>query len=62
MIANCSTLITQYSTVVYTGIALGKEVHSYFDVSDAPAAGPAFKMGGHREGISRPRAVLCSRK
>ena len=33
MIANCSALITQYSTVVYTGIALGKEVHSYFDVS-----------------------------
>lgn len=33
MIANCSALITQYSTVVYTGIALGKEVHSYFDVT-----------------------------
>ncbi|MBP8002647.1 MAG: hypothetical protein KA314_19965 [Chloroflexi bacterium] len=33
MIANCATLITQYSTVVYTGIALGKEVHSYFDVN-----------------------------
>lgn len=33
MIANCAALITQYSTVVYTGIALGKEVHSYFDVN-----------------------------
>lgn len=32
MIANCDVLITQYSTVVYTGLALGKEVHSYFDV------------------------------
>ena len=32
MIANCSELITQFSTVVYTGIALGKKVHSYFDV------------------------------
>lgn len=33
MIANCDVLITQYSTVVYTGLALGKEVHSYFDVA-----------------------------
>ena len=32
MIANCSVLITQYSSVVYVGIALGKEVYSYFDV------------------------------
>lgn len=32
MIANCAELITQYSTVVYVGIALGKKVHSYFDV------------------------------
>lgn len=32
MIANCDVLITQYSTVVYTGILLGKEVYSYFDV------------------------------
>ena len=34
MIANCSELITQYSTVVYTGIALGKKVHSWFDVDE----------------------------
>lgn len=32
MIANCSELITQYSTVVYIGIALGKPVHSYFNI------------------------------
>ena len=32
MIANCDALITQYSSVVYVGLALGKEVHSYFDV------------------------------
>ncbi|MCZ2443923.1 MAG: hypothetical protein LC101_09140 [Flavobacteriales bacterium] len=31
MIANCQELITQYSTVVYIGMALGKPVHSYFD-------------------------------
>lgn len=32
MIANCEVLITKYSTVVYAGLALGKEVHSYFDI------------------------------
>jgi hypothetical protein len=32
MVANCDELITQYSTVVYIGIALGKKVYSYFDV------------------------------
>jgi len=32
MIANCSVLMTQYSTVAYVGLALGKEVHSFFDV------------------------------
>ncbi len=31
MIANCTELITQYSTVVYVGMALGKKVHSFFD-------------------------------
>lgn len=30
MIANCDVLITQYSSVVYVGLALGKEVHSNF--------------------------------
>lgn len=32
MIANCDVLITKYSSVVYVGLALGKEVHSYFDL------------------------------
>jgi len=31
MIANCSTLVAQYSSVAFTGAALGKEVHSYLD-------------------------------
>lgn len=34
MIANCEALVTQYSTVVYTGLALGKECHSYFDLDE----------------------------
>ncbi len=32
MIANCSVLVTKYSSVVYVGLALGKQVHSYFDL------------------------------
>jgi hypothetical protein len=31
MIANCSALVAQYSTVAFTAAALGKEVHSYID-------------------------------
>ncbi len=34
MIANCQELITQYSTLVYVGIVLGKKVHSYFDLNE----------------------------
>lgn len=32
MIANCDVLITRYSSVVYIGLALGKEVYSDFEV------------------------------
>lgn len=32
MIANCDVLVTAYSSVVYYGIALGKEVYSNFDL------------------------------
>jgi hypothetical protein len=32
MIANCDVLITQYSSTVFVGLALGKEVHSYNDL------------------------------
>lgn len=34
MIANCSVLITQFSTVTYIGLALGKEVYSYLDLDE----------------------------
>jgi hypothetical protein len=34
MVANCQELITQFSTLVYVGIVLGKKVHSYFDVNE----------------------------
>ena len=34
MVANCDMLITQYSTLAYVGLALGKEVYSYFDLDE----------------------------
>jgi hypothetical protein len=34
MIANSSALVTRYSTVVYTGLALNKEVYSKFDLQN----------------------------
>jgi len=49
MIANCCELITQYSTVVYTGIALGKPVHSYFNVDELKRLAPV-QNGGRSSG------------
>jgi hypothetical protein len=34
MIANCSVLITQWSSTVFVGLALGKEVHSFHDLAE----------------------------
>jgi len=34
MIANCDVLITRFSSVVYVGMALGKEVYSEFDMNE----------------------------
>jgi hypothetical protein len=31
MVANCDALVTQYSSTAFVGVALGREVHSYFD-------------------------------
>ncbi len=56
MIANCSELITQYSTVVYTGIALGKKVYSYFDVEDLKKLAPIQNDGTSAKNI----ANICS--
>lgn len=45
MIANCQTLITKYSSVVYIGIALGKEVYSWFDLQELKRMTP-IQNGG----------------
>jgi hypothetical protein len=45
MIANCEVLVTQYSSVVYVGLALGKECHSYFDLDQLRRLTP-WQNGG----------------
>ena len=57
MIANCDELITQFSTVVYTGIALGKPVHSYFDVEKLKKLAPV-----QNGGVSASRIADICRK
>lgn len=53
MIANCCELITQYSTVVYTGIALGKKVYSYFDVEELKRLAPIQNGGTSAKNIAQ---------
>jgi len=53
MIANSVELITQYSTVVYTGIGLGKKVHSYFPLEDLYAQMPIQNKGKSAENIAK---------
>ncbi|MGZ3757255.1 MAG: hypothetical protein ACXVAY_07505 [Mucilaginibacter sp.] len=55
MIANCSELITQYSTVVFTGITLGKKVHSWFDVEELKRLTPIQNNGTSAKNI----AAIC---
>ncbi len=53
MIANCDELITQFSTVVYVGIALGKKVHSYFDVDELHRLAPVQNEGTSAKNIAQ---------
>jgi hypothetical protein len=52
MIANCEVLIAQYSSCVYIGIALGKEVLSYFDVDDLRRLTPIQNGGTSARNIA----------
>lgn len=52
MIAHCEELITQYSTVVYIGLALNKKVHSYFDVEELKRKAPIQNGGRSAEHIA----------
>ena len=53
MIANCDEFITQYSSSVYVGMALGKKVHSYFDEKDLKAQMPIQNKGKSAQNIAQ---------
>jgi CDP-Glycerol:Poly(glycerophosphate) glycerophosphotransferase len=52
MIANCDVLVTQYSSVVYVGLSLGKEVHSYFDLNSLREMTPLQNGGTSARNIA----------
>jgi galactitol-specific phosphotransferase system IIB component len=63
MIANCDVLITRYSTVVYVGIALGKEVYSAFNLQELKRQCPIQNSGMSAVNIARIcREMIESRR
>ena len=52
MIANCAILIAQNSSVIYTGLALGKEVHSSLDRATLQKLAPVQNGGKSAERIA----------
>ncbi len=60
MIANCEVLITRFSTVVYIGLALGKEVYSEFDMEELRRQTPIQNGGTSARNIADVcRSVLA---
>ncbi len=58
MIANCKTLITRFSSVVYVGLALGKKVYSEFDINQLKKLTPIQNDGNSAYNI----ALICEHK
>lgn len=61
MIANCDVLLTKWSSVVYIGIALGKEVYSNFDLAELQRLVPLQNASGARN-IARVCGMLLDPK
>jgi len=61
MIANCDVLITQWSSTVFVGLALGKEVYSNFDVDELRRLCPVQNGGTSGQRIAEVcREVLAA--
>lgn len=68
MIANCEVLVTQWSSTVFVGMALGKEVHTNFDKDELAKLAPIQNGGTSakniaevcREVIAIPKAELLA--
>lgn len=53
MIANCEEFITQYSSAVYVGMALGKKVHSFFGMEELKRQMPIQNGGNSAKNIAK---------
>jgi hypothetical protein len=62
MIANCAVLITQYSSTVFVGLALGKEVHSSFDLAELRRLMPIQNRSAARSIAEVCRGVLAEQE
>lgn len=60
MIANCSVLVTQWSSTVFVGLALGKEVHSFHDMAQIKRLLPDQHGEAARRIASVCREVLAA--
>jgi hypothetical protein len=59
MIANCDVLVTQWSSVAFVGLALGKEVHSNFTHEELTRLCPQQNTGKSAANIARvARAMI----
>jgi hypothetical protein len=61
MVANCDVLVCQYSTLAFVGLALGKEVHSYFDLAELKRLLPLQGGMGARNIAEVCRSLLAGR-
>lgn len=62
MIANCDVLVTQFSSVVFVGLALGKPVHSYHPLETLQRLMPVQNGGAAARNIAREcRRLLAAR-
>jgi hypothetical protein len=59
MIANCDALITQYSSTVFVGLALGKECHSSWDLDELRRLMPIQNHAAARNVAEVCREVLA---
>ena len=62
MIANCDVLITRYSSSAFVGLALGKEVHSDFDVETLRGLTPIQTGTAARSIADHCRRLLTERR
>jgi hypothetical protein len=60
MIANCDTLVTRYSSVVYVGLALGKNVFSEFNLDELKKLAPIQNNGTSSRAIAETGMSLMN--